>query len=842
MSCLGLEQLESYVSGTLDADSRGPVEAHLAACPSCRAVLDEVSQNLELAGDARSLRPTGSPAHSAVSMPERIGPFRILRELGRGGMGIVYLAEQDRPRRRVAIKVLRPGGAAPALLRRFEHEADLLGRLKHSGIAQIHGAGVTEIAEGGVAEQRPYLVMEYVEGERLDEWIVRRSPGTRQRLRLLAHLADAVHHAHVHGVVHRDLKPGNVVVQRGETVGEGAGGEDAVRPKILDFGVARATEPDLETASIRTEVGQLLGTVPFMSPEQVAGDSAQLDARSDVYSLGVLGWWLLAGELPYSLHGRSVPEAARIIRDEDARPLGSVDARLRGDVETILAKALEKDRERRYQSASELAADIRRYLADQPVVARPAGAAYQFRKFARRNRGVVLASAALLVVLIAAAVVSTTLAVQANRARELAERESAKLAAVNTFVTGMLSSPDPHRHGDREVTVVEVLDRAAAELEGGLEGTPDVEVALRMTLGNTYWALAGYDAAEEQMRAALEVQRTIPADAEGQAKVLGDLGLLLAETGRYEEAEAAFREQYERASAALGPGHAQTLTALSNLAGVLGDRDELAAAESVLVSGLEAARPLAGDDRDIYLSMLHTLGAIRYYRGDYPGAQAAFEANAAESRELFGEGHPTTIVALDALVNVLSMRGNHDRAAEVGRKVLAAQRSSFGDRHPQVAKALGSLANVLLRQADGSAAEPLLREALSIRRASGEDNRHTATTQSDLARAVDLLGRSDEAAVLYREALATQRAAVGEEHRDVAIILNRLAGLEARRRDFAAAESLYVRALAINRAQLGEEHVESVNGIQALAEIYDAWGKPEKAAAYRAALPADPSP
>jgi tetratricopeptide (TPR) repeat protein len=538
-----------------------------------------------------------------------------------------------------------------------------------------------------------------------------------------------------------------------------------------------------------------------------------------------------------------VPEAARIIRDEDARPLGSVDARHRGDVETILAKALEKDRERRYQSASELAADIRRHLADQPVVARPAGAVYQLRKFARRNRGVVVASSALLVVLIAAAAVATTLAVRATRARELAERESAKLRAVNEFVTGMLSSPDPYRQGDREVTVVEVLDRAAAALEGGLEGTPEVEVALRMTLANTYWALAAYDHAEEQMRVAREVQRALPADVEGQAKVLGDLGLLLAETARYEEAEAAFREQYERASAGLGSRHPRTLSALSNLAGVLVDRGDLAAAESVLVGGIEVARRLAAGDRDVHVSMLRTLGAVRYYRGDYAGAQAAFEENAAASRDLFGDRHPTTIGALDALANTLSLKGDHARAEEAAREVLAAQRASFGDRHPQVAEALGSLAGVFLRKGDGRAAEPLLREALSIRReALGEDNRHTATTLGDLARALDLLGRPDDAAATYREALAIQRRAVGEEHRDVAIILNRFAGFEARRGDFAAAESLYVRALGINRAQLGEAHTESLSGVRALAEVYERWGKPAEAAAYRALLPPGASP
>jgi WD40 repeat protein/predicted Ser/Thr protein kinase len=348
----------------------------------------------------RALAPTHA-ADTAVfaqgpAAPAHIGRYRIVSLLGEGGMGAVYLAEQDNPRRPVALKVIRPGLVAPPLLKRFAQEAQILGRLHHVGIAQIYEAGVAE-------DGRPYFAMEFILGVSLDEYARAHKLDPAARLNLLARVCDAVQHAHEQGVIHRDLKPGNVLV------------EESGQPKVLDFGIARATDADVQTTAGRTEAGQLLGTLSYMSPEQVTADPAALDVRSDVYTLGVILFELLAGRLPYSLVHLPLPEVARVIREREPPRLGAINARFRGDVETIVARALEKDKARRYSSAGELAADVRRHLNHEPIRARRISPAERLVRWTRRNRALAaaLAAVALLLVLISAA--SIALAVYYRR-------------------------------------------------------------------------------------------------------------------------------------------------------------------------------------------------------------------------------------------------------------------------------------------------------------------------------------------------------------------------------------------------------------------------------------------
>lgn len=326
--------------------------------------------------------------------PKRIGAYRILRLLGQGGMGTVYEAEQDRPRRRVALKLMRPGLVSPSALRRFERETEVLGRLQHPGIAQIH--------EAGLHDGDPFFAMEFVDGPSVTEYAAVRNLGVRDRLRLFARICDAVHYAHTMGFVHRDLKPNNILVAE-------IGDPSEPQPKVLDFGIARATDAEFETTTMHTAAGEILGTLPYMSPEQVAGEIDDIDARSDIYALGVVLYELLAGRLPYDLGRHVIVEAARVIREEEPTRLSSIDTRLRGDIETIVGKTLEKERERRYQSASDLASDIRRYLSDEPIAARPPSTWYQLCKFARRNRALAGGVAAVILVLTAGVIVSTTL-------------------------------------------------------------------------------------------------------------------------------------------------------------------------------------------------------------------------------------------------------------------------------------------------------------------------------------------------------------------------------------------------------------------------------------------------
>lgn len=365
---------------------------------------DGAAQNNSSSEGATLTQGPSTAATRARSLPEEIGHYKILRRIGEGGMGTVYEAEQERPRRTVALKVIRPGFATPNLLRRFEQESQALGRLQHPGIAQIYEAGTAETSFG----PQPYFAMEYIRGSRLLEYSAAAKLSVKQRLELAAKIADAVQHAHERGIIHRDLKPGNILVTENG------------QPKILDFGVARMTDSDIQ-ATQQTDVGQLVGTIPYMSPEQVAADPSALDTRSDVYALGVILYELLAGKLPYDLRKKSLPEAVRAIREEDPTPLSSISRVYRGDIETIIGKALEKDKARRYASASELAADIRRYLANEPIVARAPSATYQLSKFARRNRAVVAGVLAVMVVLAAGATVSTILAIRATRAQQLAE-------------------------------------------------------------------------------------------------------------------------------------------------------------------------------------------------------------------------------------------------------------------------------------------------------------------------------------------------------------------------------------------------------------------------------------
>ena len=291
---------------------------------------------------------------SSRYVPERIGSYRILGIIGEGAMGVVYEAEQDRPHRRVALKVIRPGFASTARLRRFEHEAEVLGRLQHPGIAQIYHAGIAETGSG----IQPYFAMELVRGRPLNDYVAGRQLPLKERLTLFTEICDAVEHAHEKGVIHRDLKPANIVV------------EASGRPKVLDFGLARAIDADVRS-TMHTGAGEMVGTVAYMSPEQVAGDTDQLDARSDIYALGVIAYELLSDRSPYDLHRKPLAEMARIIREDEPARLSSVTRRLPGDVETIVAKALEKDKARRYGSAAEMAEDVRRFLRDEPIVARP---------------------------------------------------------------------------------------------------------------------------------------------------------------------------------------------------------------------------------------------------------------------------------------------------------------------------------------------------------------------------------------------------------------------------------------------------------------------------------------
>jgi serine/threonine protein kinase len=843
MPCPEIDELERHAAGESDEASRRTIAVHLGECPSCRAQLAEISENLGALGAVRDFLRAEAPAAG----PGHIGSFRIVRELGRGGMGVVYLAEQERPRRQVALKVLRWGTTSPAARRRFEHEAETLGRLRHPGIAAIYDAGVAAVGAVGASDPVPYFAMEHVRGVRLDRHVHEHALDARSRLELLARIADAVHHAHLNGVVHRDLKPSNILIEP-PTPEQDRAVRRAGTPKVLDFGVARAVDRDANE-TLRTSTGELLGTLPYMSPEQLGGAPDAVDARSDVYALGVIGYEMLAGRLPHDVRGKALPEAAREVRDTEAPRLGRHFPALRGDVDAIFARALAKDPERRYQSASELAADIRRFLADEPIMARPPGAAYQLTRFARRNRALVAVGAALVVVLTVAAAVSTGLALRAGRAErlarerlELAEREAAKQSAVSEFLKGMLAAADPFQEGGRAgATVAEVLDGATRELdEGRLAGEPEVEAMVRSTLADSYWGLAHYDAAETQYRASLALCESTGL-AEGRIHQLDHLGLLFAERSRYAAAESLFLIQIAATGAWVdgdaGKRARWTAKAHSNLAGLRADQGRYAEAESLIAIAVGFSRELAEEGRSIHAANLRTQGGLRFYLGDFDGALAALKEAIALGREVHGPDHPLVVRDLDAVSVVLVEKGDLERAEATRRELLEMTRKSFGDDHPRVATSMANLAVVHLRKSEYAAAESLLRAAVAMnRKLVGNEHRETARFLRDLGEAIHRDGRLDEAEASYREALGITRRVLGRDHPEVAFVLINLGRARTDRKDFAGAEPILAEAYDIRRTRLGPAHPLTLRVVRMLVELYEVWNRPERAAHYRALL------
>ena len=438
-----------------DPELRSEVEALLKADEEELNLLDtaEAAPGAHLLAEA--LARSGEFTDPDAALPKRIGKFQILRRLGEGGMSQVFEAIQNHPRRHVALKVVRPSMVTPSLLKRFQLETQIQARLNHPGIAQLYEVG----GIGAGSQEQPYFAMELVEGEALRAYVESRGLDSKDRLRLVALLCDIVHHAHQQGVIHRDLKPSNILVTDHPSDPETGDPSQSLpfRLKVLDFGVARALSADLHQITLQTSMGQLIGTIPYMSPEQASGDPSEIDTRSDVYSLGVIAFELLTGHLPYEVRNKLPHEAVRIILEEEPGDFTRVHRSLRGDVETILRKALSKEKSWRYQSAAELAADIRRFLSHKPIDAQPASTLYQLRKFARRNKAVVGGIAATLVVTIVGTIVAASFAISANqKANELIR---------SSYAVGITAASNALDQED-DSTAAYYLDSTPPELRG----------------------------------------------------------------------------------------------------------------------------------------------------------------------------------------------------------------------------------------------------------------------------------------------------------------------------------------------------------------------------------------
>ena len=711
------------------------------------------------------------------ALPEHIGGYRIIRKLGAGGMGEVFEAEQEAPKRLVALKVIRAGYLTPKLIKRFEHEAFVLGQLQHPGIAHIYESGVV----GGNGQQQPYFVMELIRGARINTFSKQQGLTTRQRLELMARVCDAVQHAHQKGIIHRDLKPANIlVVEQGtgtdhDTSGTGTTIDVIGQPKILDFGIARVTDGDVHAVTVQTDVGQMVGTLAYMSPEQVEGDSRNLDTRCDVYALGVVLFQLLTGELPFNITGRSVAEAARIVRDEDPASASSIDRSLRGDVNTIIAKAIEKDRERRYDSAALLAADIRRYLHSEPITARPAGTFYQLRKFAARNKGLVGGALAAILALSAGLIVSSVLLVRMTRERDAKQAaleasvkdRNAKQAAleasqeVTRFFTDMIARATPESLG-KDTTVREMVDLAADDIDQEFQGRPLLEARIRKTIGSTYLSLSEYDRAHQQAARALAILETTP---NADSRDLYSARLLQAQLHFY-------RQEYE--------------AAIQDFDVVIAAAKKIPDFE-VSVGELMSTRALA---------------ALRLNR--LPEAEQGMIEAVRLVTETKGENSAASLAVKGRLAELYS-RSFSEKAESLYKEIIERSKEIQGASHPETLALIGNLAGHYMRlQRDQDAVE-LLQEILDTQtRVQGAAHRQTLISVNNLAVALIDVGRLDEAMSLTKQALTTSNEAHGESSATSLFLTNALAAILCKKPDqYEEAEEVVLKSIRLHREVQG---------------------------------------
>jgi serine/threonine protein kinase/tetratricopeptide (TPR) repeat protein len=757
-----------------------------------------------------------------AALPEFIGPYRVLGELGKGGMGLVYEAEQERPQRRVALKILRhwPGEQGRS---RFRHEAELLARLQHPGIAQVYEVGTATL--GGMTV--PFFAMELVRGLPVDRYADENELGHRARLELVGKIADAVHHAHQKGVVHRDLKPANVLVdERGE-------------PRVLDFGIARVTDPDLRLETLRTESGQLVGTLAYMSPEQAEGDPNEIDSRSDVYSLGVMAYELLARRLPLEVEGSGVLEALRIVRDETPPLLGTLERTLGGDVETVVAKALAKEKERRYASAHELAADIGRYLSHEPVIARPATATYQLAKFARRHRGLVGGAMAALLALVLGLAGTLHGLARARSEGEDAERRFRQADSVLRFQKRMFATADPTGEGIR---VADLLTRAAQTLEGS-SGDAVEAAAVKLMLGEAFTGIGEWSAAEPLIADALETfERELgPDDLQSLSARTRLASLLGKKMGRLAEAEQTLEGVVERASREHGPDHDVALLARIALAevwnesgkyveaaGLARDVERLAGPTRALsvvgsyelslalekmgerASAIEVMRDVTASRLDMYgredprtWGAMERLSYLLLDGGSLDESHALTADVLALRRESLGAEHPDTLITAANLGADLLVRGDYEGAGELlGGLVEICERELAPD-HPTTLQALNNLANVYVMQNDDARAEPLLRRVIELsERTKGPEHRDTLATMATLGNALQDLGQRLEAEELLTHAVETLRRTAGERSFETVRTVFQLGTLYTNGARFDQADPLLVDALAVGRETL----------------------------------------
>jgi len=759
--------------------------------------------------------PSSVAADGGVSVPRTIGPYRLLKKLGEGGMGQVWLAQQEAPlRRQVALKLIRVGLYDDSVIQRFQSERQSLAIMNHPAIARVYDAGATP-------DGQPYFVMEYVDGVAVTEYCDSRQLKIAERLDLFIKICEGVQHAHQKAIIHRDLKPANILVV--EVDGKPT-------PRIIDFGLAKAVSAGAGAASMLTQGVGFVGTPGFMSPEQAAGAGLDIDTRTDVYSLGVVLYVLLTGTLPFNREKwqkRPLYEAMReIYEEEPERPSAKIESDkqlseisatrrgieapqlsrlLRGDLDWIAMKALEKDRERRYGTPTELAADLRRYLRHEPVIARPASPTYRLRKYVRRHRVGVSVAAGLALLLMGFA------GVQAEQVRRIT-RERDRANRITVFMTDMFKVSDPSEARGNTVTAREILDKASGNIDHGLAKDPQVQAQMMYVMGTVYTGLGLYSQSESLLNRAVNIQKkalgsenpeTLQSiNALGEALLdsgktseaervlqqglevarrrfgtkdrrtlaaMNDLALVMTEEGRTIEAEKLLQEVNQTSRIALPPGDSDALRYEGNLASVLTEMGRMEEAERLQREIVEACTKTFGPDHPTTLNAITNLAVSVSEQGRYAESEGLYRQLIEKERRVLGPEHPYTLRAMSNMAGTISDQGRYAEAERLQRDLYDIQRRVLGAQHPDTLSNMGNLVNTLSGEKRYAEAEELQLEVLDIdRRVLGPNHPDTATAIYDLACVKALAGRREEALALVRQSLehgldARTAASIGED-------------------------------------------------------------------------------
>lgn len=868
-----------------------------STCVGESALRDRVVELLRFAPGAAA-RFDSAAEHIVRSEPDRIGPYTLLEPLGEGGMAIVYKAQQHRPVKRiVAIKLIKFGMDTKQFVTRFEAERQALAMMDHPSVARVFDAGATETG-------RPYFVMEYVAGAPILQYCDERRLPVRDRLALFATVCDAVEHAHRKGILHRDIKSSNVLVVDidGKPVA-----------KVIDFGIAKALQQPLTERTLQTEVGQLIGTPEYMSPEQAERGAFDVDTRADVYSLGVLLYELIWGVQPIAsevLRSGGYDQVRRIIRETDPpRPslrlasLGEGEAelisatrqaslpalirQLRGELEWIPLKAIRKDRDERYRSAAELADDIQNYLLRKPLIAGPESGWYRTRKFLRRHRSGVAASAAMVLLLVAGIVATSWQAVRATRAEKSSqtalqqvqrqktqvEEANTTVTEVNRFLVDTLAQANPYQSKGKALTVLEAVDASADRLSERLKGQPLVEAAIRNVLASVYAQVGRPDLAVANARAALEIRTRvlgkanidtlssmnglavalkkqgnladaapIYADAvEGFRQVLGEdhpttltvrsnLATLSYEQGKVEEAIELHRAVLERRRNVLGNNHLDTVQSMMGLASALRARWQLDEADQLLREALGVLEAVAGPDHPDTIKVLDSLGVSCQHRDQHAEAEKYFRLALERSRRVLGEEHLDTITSKMSLASTLMDQGKAGEAETMYREALEAGRLHAGADHPMVLIFAHNYAACLQDQGKLDEAEPLLHDTLDRRmRVLGPEHAATLATMHRAASVLHRRGKLDQAETLWRDVVARRRHILAPGHPDVLASLMGLAMVLRDEEKLAEAEMVLREVVQGARAKLGEGHPNTLRSTAQLIAVLHALSRDAEA-------------